>query len=122
MTSLVRYRSFPDPVGIGGCASIKRSLQTQLNISLVRDLPDCVWHVKGVKSVPLGLRKNRNRFISGSGMFPYLEGDYHALFAPQPGLFLPLSYYFSIKWLIPFYHALIAQAASGGEKCMDYVF
>ena len=34
----------------------------------------------------------------------------------------PFSYYFSIKWLIPFYPALIAQAASGGEKCMDYVF
>lgn len=33
-----------------------------------------------------------------------------------------LSYYFSIKWLIPFYPALIAQAAGGGEKCMDYVF
>ena len=33
-----------------------------------------------------------------------------------------LSYYFSIKWLIPFYPALIAQTASGGEKCMDYVF
>ena len=32
------------------------------------------------------------------------------------------SYYFSIKWLIPFYPALCAQAASGGEKCMDYVF
>ena len=31
-------------------------------------------------------------------------------------------YYFSIKWLIPFYPALIAQTASGGEKCMDYVF
>ncbi|MCI6936291.1 MAG: hypothetical protein MR762_06520 [Clostridiales bacterium] len=32
------------------------------------------------------------------------------------------SYYFSIKWLTPFYPALIAQAATGGEKCMDYVF
>ena len=32
------------------------------------------------------------------------------------------SYYFSIKWLIPFYPALIAQAATGCEKCMNYVF
>ena len=42
-------------------------------------------------------------------------------FLEEPRL-LFLSYYFSIKWLIPFYPALIAQAASGGEKCMDYVF
>ena len=33
-----------------------------------------------------------------------------------------LSCYFSIKWLIPFYPALCAQAASGVEKCMNYVF
>ena len=32
------------------------------------------------------------------------------------------SSYFLIKWFRTFYPALFAQAASGGEKCMDYVF
>lgn len=31
-------------------------------------------------------------------------------------------HYFSIKWIIPFYPALIARAAGGGEKCMDLRF
>ena len=34
----------------------------------------------------------------------------------------PLSYYFSIKWLTPFYPANPSQAAGGGEKCMDLRF
>ena len=33
-----------------------------------------------------------------------------------------LSYYFSIKWLTPFYPANPSQAAGGGEKCMDLRF
>ena len=33
-----------------------------------------------------------------------------------------LSYYFSIKWLTPFYPAMESQVAGGDEKCMDYVF
>jgi len=32
------------------------------------------------------------------------------------------SYYFSIKWLTPFYPANPSQAAGGGEKCMDLRF
>ena len=32
------------------------------------------------------------------------------------------SYYFSIKWLTPFYPANPSQAAGGGEKCMDFRF
>ena len=32
------------------------------------------------------------------------------------------SYYFSIKWLTPFYPANSSQAAGGGEKCMDLRF
>ena len=35
---------------------------------------------------------------------------------------LVFSYDFPIKWLLPFYPALFAQAASGVEKCMDDVF
>jgi len=31
-------------------------------------------------------------------------------------------YYFSIKWLTPFYPANSSQAAGGGEKCMDLRF
>ena len=33
-----------------------------------------------------------------------------------------ISYYFSIKWLTPFYPAKDSQAAGGGEKCMDLRF
>lgn len=33
-----------------------------------------------------------------------------------------VSYYFSIKWLTPFYPANSSQAAGGGEKCMDLRF
>ena len=33
-----------------------------------------------------------------------------------------LSYYFSIKWLTPFYPANSSQAAGSGEKCMDLRF
>ena len=33
-----------------------------------------------------------------------------------------ISYYFSIKWLTPFYPANPSQAAGGGEKCMDLRF
>ena len=32
------------------------------------------------------------------------------------------SYYFSIKWLTPFYPANPSQAAGSGEKCMDLRF
>jgi hypothetical protein len=32
------------------------------------------------------------------------------------------SYYFSIKWLTPFYPANASQAAGSGEKCMDLRF
>ena len=32
------------------------------------------------------------------------------------------SYYFSIKWLTPFYPANSSQAAGSGEKCMDLRF
>ena len=32
------------------------------------------------------------------------------------------SYYFSIKWLAPFYPANSSQAAGSGEKCMDLRF
>ena len=35
---------------------------------------------------------------------------------------LSFSYYFSIKWLTPFYPANPSQAAGGGEKCMDLRF
>ena len=35
---------------------------------------------------------------------------------------LPQSYYFSIKWLTPFYPANSSQAAGSGEKCMDLRF
>ena len=35
---------------------------------------------------------------------------------------LDASYYFSIKWLTPFYPANPSQAAGGGEKCMDLRF
>ena len=31
-------------------------------------------------------------------------------------------YYFSIKWLTPFYPANSSQAAGSGEKCMDLRF
>ena len=33
-----------------------------------------------------------------------------------------ISYYFSIKWLTPFYPANASQAAGGGETCMDLRF
>ena len=33
-----------------------------------------------------------------------------------------ISYYFSIKWLTPFYPANPSQAAGSGEKCMDLRF
>jgi len=36
--------------------------------------------------------------------------------------FFTRSYYFSIKWLTPFYPAKDSQAAGGGEKCMDLRF
>ena len=36
--------------------------------------------------------------------------------------FYPARRHLPIKWLIPFYPALFAQAAEGDEKCMDYVF
>ena len=36
--------------------------------------------------------------------------------------FYPARRHLPIKWLIPFYLALFAQAAEGDEKCMDYVF
>ena len=36
--------------------------------------------------------------------------------------FYPARRHLPIKWLIPCYPALFAQAAGGDEKCMDYVF
>ena len=36
--------------------------------------------------------------------------------------FYPARRHLPIKWLIPFYPALFAQAAEDDEKCMDYVF
>ena len=36
--------------------------------------------------------------------------------------FYPARRHLPIKWLIPCYPALFAQAAEGDEKCMDYVF
>ena len=35
---------------------------------------------------------------------------------------LSFSYYFSIKWLTPFYPANSSQAAGSSEKCMDLRF
>ena len=57
----------------------------------------------------LGLvNQSRGFFMSSLGVY-------------EPALSVK-SYYFSIKWLTPFYPAKDSQAAGGGEKCMDLRF
>jgi len=46
----------------------------------------------------------------------------HRRHHPVPPVTIIFSYYFSIKWLTPFYPAKDSQAAGGGEKCMDLRF
>ena len=68
-------------------------------------------------SIPKSGRKrsahSRRRFHQS---FPKKRSAHPAVCASKE------SYYFSIKWLTPFYPANPSQAAGGGEKCMDLRF